>query len=94
MIYLDNASTTWPKLEEIKQSVDNFFSECFGSYHRTTFGRHDVVDVIRSKALDYFDATNCTLVFTPSATIAMNMVINSLNIKSKEIITTNCERVL
>lgn len=88
MIYLDNASTSWPKLETVHNVCKNFLEHCSGSYKRT-FDKEDKVEIIRKASLDYFDASDAQIAFVPSATIAMNVLINSF--RDKEIVTTNCE---
>lgn len=91
LIYLDNAATTWPKPQLINQAVESYFSNCYGSQRRTN---HDSFDInsLREKILHYFDASDEYLVMLlPSATIGMNLVINSLHSLKYHIITSNIE---
>lgn len=90
-IYLDNAATTFPKLPEIQDVIKNYCNNFNQSPNRTNSS--DILGNIRKKILRYFDATNdYDLAFVPSATIGMNIVINTFSKdKNNKIITTNCE---
>lgn len=90
-VYLDNAATTFPKLPEIQDVIKNYCNNFKQSPNRTSSS--DILGNIRKKILKYFDATNdYDLAFVPSATIGMNIVINTFSKnKHNEIITTNCE---
>lgn len=91
-IYLDNAATTLPKLPEIKEVMKNYFEDYNISPNRTS-GGNTLLDSVRKKILDYFEATDeYNVAFVPTATIGMNIVIKSLTSdKNSQIITTNCE---
>lgn len=88
IVYFDNGATTWPKPVCIKESVDNFFNEFTGSPKRSHIS-NDIVEKIRIQSSEYFDAENT--LFVPSATIAINIILNSLLNKNDHVVTTNIE---
>ena len=90
IIYFDNAATSWPKLKEVREEVDNYFKELYISPGRTVGA--DIISDIRNRILTYFDAgSDYDVALVPSATIGMNIVIKSIISKENQIITTNCE---
>ncbi len=92
IIYFDNAATTWPKLDQTKKIVNEYFEECYVSPNRTN-KKIDILTSVRESLLKYFDCPpNFDVAIVPSATIGMNVVIASLlKMKKTHIITTNCE---
>jgi len=83
MIYFDNAATTFPKPEQVYKTLD----ECARGY-AVNVGRGQyelsdtatiIVEKTREKLLKYFVASSAKVVFTPSATIALNQVLRGLN---------------
>lgn len=91
-IYFDNAATTWPKLPQTKQAVNKYFENCFVSPNRTN-SQFDILNSVRKSILKYFDCPeNFDVAIVPSATIGMNVVIQSLLSRNrKKFLTTNCE---
>lgn len=81
MIYLDNAATTFPKPEQVYAAVDEAQRQYAvnagrGSY-RTARKANDVIRETRELIADLVrcpDSKN--VVFSPSATIALNQIIN------------------
>ena len=90
-IYLDNATTTLPKLPELNKVVDNYLT-CYNLSPNRTIGNNDL-EKIRKRVLNYFDAPdNYNVAFTYGATLAMNIAVKSLARNNEcNVITTNCE---
>lgn len=82
MAYFDNAATSYPKPEEVYSFMDRFYRDHGGSVGR---GNYDLANTAKG----IIDETRCLLqnllhcpakkvVFTPTATIALNMIIQSI----------------
>lgn len=85
--YFDNAATTYPKPEEVYQFMDSFYRECGVNVGR---GQHKLaskaaalVADTRKMLLELNHCPNRAIVFTPTATEALNIVINSTIRKDK-----------
>lgn len=85
--YFDNAATTFPKPEEVYQFMDNFYRECGVNVGR---GQHKLaakaaalVAETRRLLLDLNHCPNKAIVFTPTATEALNIILNSVISKDK-----------
>lgn len=85
--YFDNAATTFPKPEEVYRFMDSFYRECGVNVGR---GQHKLaskaaamVADTRKKILELNHCRNRAVVFTPSATEALNIVLNSIINKDK-----------
>lgn len=78
MIYLDNAATTFPKPEKVYESIikanRNAFNIGRGSY-KVARELTLVVDETREKLLDLGNIKNGNVVFTSSATVALNNIL-------------------
>lgn len=77
--YFDNAATTYPKPEEMYQFMDKFYREQGGNAGRGQYklaaeASKIVYDTRRFIKL-LLNCENKDVIFTPSATIALNMVI-------------------
>lgn len=85
MIYLDNAATTYPKPESVYKAMDemNRFGAVNagrGSYKLARSASKLIADTKQQlRALVGVDS-NVAVVFTPSVTIAMNQIVNGLQI--------------
>ena len=82
IIYFDNAATTFPKPEEVYRFMDSFYRECGVNVGR---GQHKLaakaaalVSNTRKLLLELNHCPNRAVVFTPSATEALNIIINSV----------------
>lgn len=82
MTYFDNAATTFPKPEEVYLFMDSFYRECGVNVGR---GQHmlaakaaALVDETRKQLLDLNHCPNKAVVFTPSATEALNLILRSV----------------
>jgi len=87
MVYFDNAATTFPKPEEVYRFMDSFYRECGVNVGR---GQHKLatqaaamVTETRKLMLELNCCPNRAVVFTPTATEALNVIINSVIKKNK-----------
>lgn len=85
--YFDNAATTFPKPEEVYRFMDSFYRECGVNVGR---GQHKLaakatalVAETRKLLLDLNHCPNKAVVFTPTATEALNIILNSIIQKDK-----------
>lgn len=85
--YFDNAATTFPKPEEVYCFMDSFYRECGVNVGR---GQHKMaskaaalVAETRKLILELNHCPNRAVVFTPSATEALNVILNSVINKDK-----------
>lgn len=78
MIYLDNAATTYPKPEEVYQELDranrNAFNTGRGSY-KVARDASNIKENVRNKLLKLNNINNANVVYTNSATTALNELI-------------------
>lgn len=85
MAYFDNAATTFPKPEQVYSFTDKFYRE-YGvnvgrGQHKLAFTASKLVADTRELLLSMFNCPAKKVVFTPSATIAMNIVLQGLDIQ-------------
>jgi len=77
--YFDNAATTYPKPEEVYSFMDSFYRENGGNAGRGQYklasNASRIIAETREMLLELLDCPNKEVVFTPSNTIAMNMVL-------------------
>lgn len=83
MIYFDNAATTYPKPEEVYIQSNRILREYGVNAGRGSYKlSKQAYEVIRETKRGLAEMVNCTdiesVVFTPSATIALNQIINGL----------------
>lgn len=79
--YFDNAATTFPKPEEVYRFMDSFYRE-FGvnvgrGQHKQATMAAALVDETRKLLLNLNHCPNRAVVFTPSATEALNLILRS-----------------
>lgn len=83
MIYFDNAATTFPKPEKIYKEMDYCARNYAVNVGRGQYSLSDdatiIVEDTRKKLLDFFNAKNAQVVFSSSATIALNQVIRGID---------------
>lgn len=83
MIYLDNAATTFPKPENVYSFMDNFYRQCGVNVgrgqHRLTDKASYLVGETRELILTLFNCPQKKVVFTPSATESINIILQGLN---------------
>lgn len=80
--YFDNAATTFPKPEEVYQFMDRFYRE-YGvnvgrGQHKQAATATALVAETRKLLLDFNHCPNKAVVFTPSATEALNLLLHSV----------------
>lgn len=80
--YFDNAATTYPKPEGVYQFIDSFYRE-YGvnvgrGQHKLASKAAALVADTRKMLLELNHCPNRTVVFTPTATEALNIIINSV----------------
>jgi len=80
--YFDNAATTFPKPEEVYQFMDSFYRECGVNVgrgqHKLAAKASNIVAETRKLLLNLNHCPNKTVIFTPSATEALNLILRSL----------------
>ena len=82
MAYFDNAATTFPKPEEVYSYMDQFYRECGVSAGRGHYSLSQntakMVADTRSLIQELLHCPAKNVIFTPTATIALNMVIQGI----------------
>ncbi|MBR6122298.1 aminotransferase class V-fold PLP-dependent enzyme [Candidatus Saccharibacteria bacterium] len=82
MAYFDNAATTFPKPECVYDFMNTFYRECGGNAgrgnHKFSMGAGKVVSETRNRLKQLLHCENKQIVFTPSATIALNMILQGV----------------
>jgi len=91
LIYLDNAATTFPKPEVVYQAADAFYREFGGNAGRGTnpLARRatELVEETRTLLAEWLGTpTPEQVIFTPSATIALNMAILGSDLRSGDVV--------
>lgn len=96
MIYFDNAATTWPKPEEVYESVE-YTMRCYGANpgrggHRMALDAARLVYDARQLLADFFNAESPkNIVFTSNTTDALNTAIKGVLRPKDHVITTSME---
>lgn len=82
MAYFDNAATTYPKPEIVYQSMDQFQRHTGGSYGRGNYAfsssAKSIVDDTRAAIQTLLHCPAKQVVFEPSATISLNIIIQGI----------------
>ena len=82
MAYFDNAATTFPKPECVYDFMNTFYRECGGNAgrgsHKLSIGAGKMVSETRNRFKQLLHCENKQIVFTPSATIALNMILQGV----------------
>lgn len=85
-VYFDNAATTFPKPEEVYAFMDKFYRECGVNAGR---GQHilsakasSLIEDTRNLLLELFHCSNKKAIFTSTATEAINLILNGIEIPS------------
>lgn len=82
MAYFDNAATTFPKPECVYEYMNLFYRECGGNAgrgnHKFSIGASKMIYETRSRLQQLLHCENKKIVFTPSATIALNMILQGV----------------
>ena len=91
MAYFDNAATTYPKPECVYDGIDKFNRNLAMNVNRGQYEQSvkagQIVNETRNLLLQLFHAEGShKVVFTPSATIALNMILQGLEYYDKKYI--------
>ena len=82
MAYFDNAATTFPKPECVYTAMDEFYRRSGGSSGRGSYGKalsaRNLVDETRQLIRALLHCSAKQVIFTPTATIALNMIIQGV----------------
>lgn len=85
--YFDNAATTFPKPEEVYRFMDSFYRECGVNVgrgqHRLASKAASIVSETRKLIKELNHCPNRIVIFTPTATEALNLIIRSYVCKDK-----------
>ncbi len=88
LIYLDNAATTFPKPEIVYREMDEYYRRLGGNAGRggNPLARKatEIVEETRSLVMGWLQAP--AVVFTPSATIALNMAIFGAGLRTGDVV--------
>lgn len=80
--YFDNAATTFPKPEEVYSFMDEFYRECGVNVGRGQYKlaskASSLVNDTRTQLLELMHAPNKKVVFTHTATEAINLILQGL----------------
>ena len=84
IVYFDNAATTFPKPECVYTAMDQFARTCGVSIgrwqHSLSSKAAYIADETRELLQELFHASNKKVVFTNTATEALNIIIRGINI--------------
>lgn len=87
MIYLDNAATTYPKPENVYIALDkanrNAFNTGRGSY-KCAREASETKETVRNKILKLNNIKNAKVIYTNSATVALNDLIFGIDLKEND----------
>ena len=82
MAYFDNAATTYPKPQQVYDFMDQFYRTAGVNVGRGNYALEEsaseIVNDTRNRIKDLLHALNKYVIFTPTATIALNMIIQGL----------------
>ena len=82
MAYFDNAATTFPKPEIVYDQMDKFYRESGANAGRGNYGlavsAKQMIDETRMLIRDLLHCPSKEVIFTPTATIALNIILQGL----------------
>lgn len=86
--YFDNAATTFPKPEEVYVFMDKFYRECGVNVGRGQHSLASKANVLvadtRKMVLDLMHATNKKVIFTHTATEALNTILRGISLSDND----------
>jgi cysteine desulfurase family protein len=96
MIYLDNATTSWPKPETVYRAVERFIRDCGASPGRSGYRAAVEADalLIQTRAMikDFLGApAGASVVFTLNCTDALNIALKGLLKPGDHVVTSHLE---
>ncbi len=84
-VYFDNAATTFPKPEVVYEFIDKFYRECGVNVgrgqHKLASRANVLVEETRNLLLDLNHCPNRKVIFTPTATEALNIVLRGISVR-------------
>lgn len=87
MAYFDNAATTYPKPECVYAQMDSFYRKSGGNVGRGNYGlaqtAGSLVDDTRNKIQKMLHCPTKQVIFAPTATVALNIILQGLLEKGK-----------
>ena len=87
MAYFDNAATTYPKPECVYAQMDSFYRKSGGNVGRGNYGlaqtAGSLVDDTRNKIQKMLHCTTKQVIFAPTATVALNIILQRKKEKGK-----------
>lgn len=87
MSYFDNAATTFPKPEEVYNFMDRFYRECGVSVGRGQYKLASKASTLifetKNMLLDLFHCRNKKVVFTHTATEALNIILQGISMSEQ-----------
>ena len=82
MAYFDNAATTYPKPETVYDRMDKFYRTSGANAGRGSYSlaqsAGQLIDETRALIREVLNCASKQVIFTPTATIALNMIIQGL----------------
>ena len=82
MAYFDNAATTFPKPEEVYKQMDLLYRNIAGSVGRGEYqgavSAANLLQDVRDMVLDVLHCPGKQVIFTPTATLALNMILQGV----------------
>lgn len=82
MAYFDNAATTYPKPESVYKAMDEFYRTSGANAGRGGYGlasnAKQMIDETRMLVKQVLQCPSKQVIFTPTATIALNMIIQGM----------------
>ncbi|WP_417909889.1 aminotransferase class V-fold PLP-dependent enzyme [Candidatus Electronema sp. PJ] len=96
MPYLDNASTSWPKPEQVKIAVHQWLESSYGSpgrgHHAFAQAAADLVNHSRRRLARFFNLLNPNrVIFCASATDALNLALKGLLEEEDHVLISSME---
>ena len=92
-IYLDNASTSYPKAVGLGKVTAEFIDGCGGNFGRNAaYDIENIVSEARKRVSELFHAPEYYVtVFTSGATSAINMLLRGLLVRGDHVVTSSME---
>ncbi len=95
MVYLNNAATSFPKPKEVISAVNRYIQDIPFSTNHSDYSKDNDLNIIEKCRMKLGKLLNVEsyndLIFTSSATEALNLIIKGLPIDNSNIITTSIE---
>ncbi|HBM14741.1 MAG TPA: aminotransferase class V [Lentisphaeria bacterium] len=94
--YFDNAATSFPKPAQVALEITRYLDEIGGPYGRSFYDRSltvsRAVEETRDKLSDMLGTSNSSgISFTSNATSAINLILNGIELKGKEVLISPLE---